>query len=989
MALLDENRLHRQVIFRTLMPAFIELKSITHFSRKDNMHILLLFLFAVSFVIPAHARDAGEFKIPYEMYKLSNGMTVILHVDKSDPIAAVYVVYHVGSAREEKGRTGFAHLFEHLRFNESQDIPQGMWFKKLQTAGASNINGSTNNDRTNYFEVVPRNAVELALWMESDRMGYLLSKFTPATFTTQQNVVQNEKRQGDNTPYSQSGYIMDKLMYPDNHPYNWQVIGSLEDLSNASIQDAINFHNKFYGPSNATLVVAGDIDVAQVKQWIDEYFAEIPSSPAPPLMPKMPVSMNESKRALYEDNLANAPQLSIAFPTVENYNKDSYALTFLARILAGTKKSPLYKVLVEEKKLAPAGIGGGGFGRGGGGGGASVSASQNGGEIAGSFQITVRAFPDVKLSDVEAAIDEAFARFEKEGFTDQDVERQKAGLEFRFYNSISSVLGKAMRLSDYLIFTGSPDFMATDLQNALKVTREDVWRVYNQYIKGKNFVMTSIVPKGKTDLAAANSTPFIVPEESIDKQGTKNKDAGDYKPRPIPSKIDRTKEPVPGPDPSVQLPSLWTEKTENGIPVFGIVDNKLPIAQFSIILKGGMMLDPPEKIGTAYLTARLMNEGTRSKTPVELREAIDDLGANVSLSANEEATTLTGSCLASKLTETMALAKEMLLEPRWDEKEFGLAKTQTIEQLKRSERMPTTISSRVFDKLVYGKDCILSNSAMGTQNSIQTITLDDLKAYYATAYSPTVAKVIVVGDVTKEKAMQLIGTLSAWNGKVVEFPDVKIAQSAKPGVYFVDVPHARQSVVSAGHLGLRYNDPDYYKTIVMNHKLGGDFSGILNMILRETKSFTYGARSSFSGSEYPGSFKATTQVQSNSTFETCQIIKDEVAKYRNGLSEEDLNQVKSVLIKSNAGRFETLQQLSAMLLPVVLYGVPEDYVRRNETIVKNMTTQEEKELAQKYLKPDAMVYLVVGDKETQFAKLKELGLGDPVLIDKDANPAVK
>ncbi|MFI5253103.1 MAG: M16 family metallopeptidase [Bacteroidota bacterium] len=953
------------------------------------MRLLILFLVVVSLVFTANAQNTPEFKIPYEMYKLSNGMTVLLHVDKSNPIAAVYVVYHVGSAREEKGHTGFAHLFEHLRFNESQDIPQGMWFKKLQTAGASNINGSTNNDRTNYFEVIPKNAVELALWMESDRMGFLLSKFTPETFTTQQNVVQNEKRQGENNPFSQSGYIVDKLMYPDNHPYNWQVIGSMEDLSNASIQDAIKFHNKYYGPSNATLVVAGDIDPAQVKQWIEKYFAEIPSFPAPPSMQKMPVVLNESKRAMYEDNLANAPQLTITFPTVEDYNKDSYALTFLARILAGTKKSPLYKVLVEEKKLAPSGIGGGGFGRGGGGGGgASVTASQNGGEIAGTFQVTIRAFPDVKLSDVEAAINEALARFEKEGFTDQDVERQKAGLEFRFYNSISSVLGKATRLSDYLIFTGSPDYMATDLQNSMKVTKEDVWRVYNQYIKGKHFVMNSMVPKGKTDLAAASSTAFLVPEESIDKQGTKKKDVGDYKPQPIASKIDRTKEPVPGADPSVQVPSMWKEKTANEIPVYGIVYNELPIAQFSIILKGGMILDLPDKIGTAYLTARLMNEGTRSKTPIELREAIDDLGANISISANEEATTLTGSCLAGKLSETMAIAKEILLEPRWDEKEFGLAKTQTIEQLKRSERQPTTISSRVFDKLVYGQGCILANSAMGTQKSIETITLDDLKAYYAAAYSPTVAKVIVLGDISKEKAMQLVGTFSTWTGQSVKFPDVKITSLTKPGVYFVDVPNARQSVVAAGHLGLPYTDPDYYKTIVMNHKLGGDFSGILNMILRESKSFTYGARSSFSGTEYPGSFKATTQVQSNATFETCQIIKDEVANYRNGISEDDLNQVKSVLTKSNAGRFETLQQLSAMLLPIVLYGVPDDYVLQNETIVKNMTTLEEKALAQKYLKMDAMVYLVVGDKETQFAKLKELGFGDPILLDKDANPVV-
>ena len=343
---------------------------------KRELFVLLSFL--LSFAVVAFAGEKKDFKIPYEKYTLSNGMDVILHVDHSNPIVAVYIVYHVGSAREEKGKTGFAHLFEHLRFNESQDVPQGQWFKKLQTAGATNVNGSTNNDRTNYFEVVPINALEMVLWMESDRMGFLKSKISPQTFITQQNVVQNEKRQGENSPYSQTSYIVDKLTYPESHPYNWQVIGSLEDLSNAKIPDAIDFHDKYYGPSNATLVVSGDINVAQTKQWIDKYFAEIPSSPKPKSLAKMPVKLNETKRASYEDYLANAPQLTMTFPTVEEYSKDSYALTFLARILSGSKKSPLYKVLVEEKKLAPSSSGGGGrgFGRGGGGG-SAVSAFQS------------------------------------------------------------------------------------------------------------------------------------------------------------------------------------------------------------------------------------------------------------------------------------------------------------------------------------------------------------------------------------------------------------------------------------------------------------------------------------------------------------------------------------------------------------------------------------------------------------------------------------
>jgi zinc protease len=956
---------------------------------KRDLIVLLGMLLSVALI--SFSGEKKEFKIPYEKYALSNGMDVILHVDHSNPIVAVYIVYHVGSAREEKGRTGFAHLFEHLRFNESQDIPQGQWFRKLQTAGAGNVNGSTNTDRTNYYEVVPKNALEMVLWMESDRMGFLKSKISPQTFITQQNVVQNEKRQGENSPYSQTSYIVDKLMFPENHPYNWQVIGSLEDLANAKIQDAIDFHDKYYGPSNATLVVSGDIDVRQTKQWIDKYFAEIPSSPKPKMLAKMPVKLNETKRASYEDYLANAPQLTMTFSTVEQYSKDSYALTFLARILSGSKKSPLYKVLVEEKKLAPSGVGGGGFGRGGGGGmggGSAVSAFQRSQEIAGAFQISVRAFPNVKLGDVEAAIKEAFDRFEKEGFSDQDVARQKAGLEYRFYSSASSVFGKATQLGNYNLMMGSPDYMATDLQNSMNVTKDDVWRVYNKYIKGQNYVLLSTVPSGKADLVAPNSPAFVVPEESVDKAGAK-RDVGAYNPAPIPSKIDRTKEPPKGPDPAVTVPSIWTARTANGIQMFGIKKSDLPIAEFSIIVKGGMLLDGPGKIGTAYLAGRMMNEGTKTKTPIELREAIEDLGANINISGSEESITLSGSCLSSKLKEVFALAKEMMFEPRWDDKEFGLTKTQTMESLKRSETSLTSIASSVFDKLVYGDDNILSNTVMGTQKSIENITIDDLKSYYSQYFSPSMAKIMVLGDISKEDAVELFNGLKDWKAKEVKLPDVKITNAAKPGVYFVDVPKAKQSVFNVGHLSLSAADPDYYKTVVMNHKLGGDFSSVFNMILRETKSFTYGARSAFSGSSYPGSFKMSSSVQTNATFETAQIVKDEIAKYRQGITADDLSLVKSTLLKSNAGRFETLQQMSGMLSPIVMYGLPFDYIKQREVIVQNMTLDEHKALSQKYLQPDKLVYVIVGDKETQFDKLKELGLGEPILLDKDAKPVKK
>ena len=937
---------------------------------KMSIGFLILFL-CIGLAITTEGQKK-EIKIEYEKYTLPNGLNVILHADKSDPIAAVYVVYHVGSAREEAGKTGFAHLFEHLRFNESQDIPQGQWFKKLQTAGASNVNGSTNEDRTNYFDVIPKNAVEMALWMESDRMGFLLSKVNQETFVTQQNVVQNEKRQGDNRAYSQVEYMMTKLMFPEGHPYSHTVIGSMEDLSNASLKDVFEFHEKYYSPGNATLVVAGDIDIVQTKAWIEQYFAEIKAGTAVDPLPKAPFKLNETKRSYYEDNLANAPQLTISFPTVEDFNKESYALEFFANIFAGTKKSPLYKVIVEERKLA-----------------AQVSARQSGSELAGTFDITITAFPNVKLGEVEDAVKEAFARFEKEGFSDKDVERQKAGLEYQFYNSITSVLGKARRLSDYNIFQGTPDYISTDFQNTMSVTKDGVMSAYQKYLKNQNYLILSLVPKGKADLAAPNSKLWIAQEESIDKQGATKKNEAESKYVPIPSKIDRTREPAKGPDPVVNLPEIWTATTSSGIPVYGIKHSELPLVQFSIILKGGMLLDDPKKIGTGFLTARLMNEGTKNRTPVELKEAIQDLGAFINITGGQEAITITGNCLASKLNETFALACEMLFEPRWDEKEFDIVKRQTIEQLKRIGSTPVAISSIVFNKLVYGSENILSNQPNGSQKSVEGISIVDLKNYYDAYFSPSVAAVTVIGDVTKEKAEALIEGLKDWKKKEVKLPEITIGSSAKPGVYFVDVPNAKQSVFNVGHLGLSMKDPDYYKAVVMNYKLGGDFSGILNMILREQKSFTYGARSGFSGTLYPGTFTASTQVQANSTFESARIINDEIAKYRDGISAEDLSLVKSTLLKSNSGRFETIMQLSQMLAPIVMYGLPLDYIKKNEAIVQNMTTGEEKALAQKYLQPGKMIYVVVGDKATQFEKLKNIGLGDPVLLDKDAKPVEK
>ncbi|HEX9252232.1 MAG TPA: pitrilysin family protein [Ignavibacteriaceae bacterium] len=931
--------------------------------------LLLLALFCFTII-----NAQTDFKLDYEKYTLENGLQVILHQDKSDPITAVSIQYHVGSNRETPGKTGFAHLFEHIMFQESQHVPQDQFFKLIQGNGGS-LNGGTWQDGTMYFEIVPNSALELALWLESDRMGFMLPTVTYDAFLNQQNVVQNEKRQNyNNRPYGQTSYLIGKLLYPDGHPYNWTTIGSLEDLQNATLKDVHDFYTKWYGPNNATLVVAGDFDVDQTKKWIEKYFGEIkPSAPVSPLKPQL-VKLDDYKRASYEDNFAQSPELTMLFPTIEQYTKDSYALDVLADLIGIGKKSPLYKVVVEDKKLAP-----------------SVVTYNNSSEVAGDFRIRIRTFPDKNLNEVEKAIKESFAKFEKDSFTEEDLARTKAGIETNFYNGISSVLGKSRQLASYNVFTGSPDFLNTDLNNSLAVTSEDVWRVYNKYIKDQKYVLLSIVPKGKSNLAAENSPPFPITGDNIktytDEEKTQitNLPENLVKVEKIVSKFDRSKQPVNGPDPLLKEQKIWDDNLSNGIKVLGIEQKELPLVDFQIAIKGGLLLDDINKVGAANLVSSMLMQGTKNKTPLELEQAIEDLGSNINVYATDDAVLIRANCLSSKFAETFRLVEEILFEPRWDVKEFERLKNETIESLRRSKTSASSTASLVFSKLIYGDDNILSKNTAGTEESVSAITLDDLKNYYAKSLSPQNSNITIAGDINKDEAINVFKDLeSKWNKIDVLIPQPKFANDIQTSkVYFIDFPGAKQSEIRIGSMGLAFTDPDYFKVTVMNYKLGGSFNGIVNLILREEKGYTYGARTIFTGSEFPGYFVASSGVQSDATLESAEIFKDEMTKYRNGLSPEDLIFTKDALIKSNALRFETIGALRGMLSQIAWYNLPYDYVKDQEKQITDMTIEQHKMLAQKYIHPDKMIYLIVGDKATQFEKLKGLGFGDPILLDKD------
>ncbi len=927
----------------------------------------LIVVLMITTLLACNAQNkVTSLSIPVEKYKLANGLTVILNVDKSDPIVAQAVYYHVGSSREVPGKTGFAHLFEHMMFQKSEHVGEDQLFKNIQGAGGT-LNGSTSQDVTNYYEVVPKNALEMAILMESDRMGYLTNTVTRSALTNQQNVVQNEKRQSvDNAAYGFNSGIIAKNIYPKGHPYSWTVIGDMQDLTNATVDDVKAFHNKFYTPNNATLTISGDFDKDEVKGWIKKYYGEIPMGQPVEKRTANPSTLSSVIKLYHEDNFAKSPQLTMVFPAVEQFSKDAYALDFLGDLLAETKKSPLYVILVKDKKLT-----------------SRVMARNNSQELAGNFRISVSANPDVNLTEVEKAIFEGFDKFEKDGFTEEDLIRIKAKNETRFYNSLASVQGKAFQLAEYATFTGDPEYYKKDFAACQSVTIDDIKRVYQKYIKGKNFVETSFVPKGKVNLISEGSVNAGIIEEDVTHAAEVKSAPAVNEPIVLtPTKFDRTVMPKIGPDPAVTIPQVWTSSLENGMKVWGISQHELPLIQYSIAINGGHMAEDISKAGLANLVASLMNEGTINKTPEELEDAIGLLGASIRISASNGDISIDVSTLAKNFDKTIALVQEMLLEPRWDMEQFELAKSRIINTLKRNQANPSYLASTTLNKLIFGENNILAIEASGTEASVTSITIDDLKNFYSNNFSPSNAKLLVAGDVDQAKVKDAFAVLSLkWKSKEVTIPKLKVpAAPEKSAIYFVDVPGAKQSVIAIGTPSLTRTDPDFYPAVVANYKLGGSFNGIFNLILREEKGFTYGARSNFSGSADYGTFTATSMVRTNSTLESVSIFKTEMEKYRKTIPQEYVDFTKDALIKGNALRFETIGSLLGLLNTIATYGLPADYIRQEESFVKGLTVEKQLKYVNKYIDPSKMYYVVVGDAKTQLDELEKVGLGKPILV---------
>lgn len=909
-----------------------------------------------------------ELSISYEKYELDNGLAVILHVDRSDPVVAINLAAHVGSSREVSGRTGFAHLFEHLLFMDSENLGYGGLDEMNTRIGGDGTNGFTTTDITQYFQAVPSDALEKVIWAEADKLGYFINTVTQVVIDTEKQVVKNEKRQQvDNQPYGHNFYVIAKTLYPEDHPYNWQIIGSLADLEAASLDDVKTFYRRWYVPNNVTLTLSGDFDVTEAKALIKKYFGEIPRGPEVVSRQPRPGVLSENQSLYHEDNFATVPQLTMVWPTVEENHPDNQVLGVLSDYLSTGKRAPLNEVLIDEQKLT-----------------SSVSAFTYHKELAGEFYLSIDANAGGDLDALIPAVEEAFKRFEATGISQADLDRIKADYEVSVHARLQSALGKAIALGQYNALSGDPDRINKNIRQLQAMEPADVVRVYNSYLKDKPYIATSFVPKGELDLALTGSIQASVVEETItqvaEAEAAQNPESRDFE--RTPSSFDRGVEPPFGKPYTLRTPTLWHNQLNNGIEIYGSESRETPLVYFSLVLDAGRERADTNKPAIANLTADLLNKGTANKTTAELEDAIKSLGSTISYSANATSTRVSGRTLSRNFHQTIALVEEMLLEPRWDAVEFDLLKRKQINQIDQDAGDPNEVARREAAKLRYPPDHIFSYLPYGTRDKLETVTLEDLKAFYHANYSPVRAKFNVVGAVDADEVRAAMGSLSArWTTagtEVVSLPQAREVEQS--GVYFYDVPGAKQSVLRIQRPSLSAIDPNYPLANAINFLLGGIYTSQLMTELRVNRGYTYSIGSRFRGQKDRGIFYVASSVRSNVTLESLSLIRDIVTAYGPGFTAEDLEVLKGAVLRGQALKNETLSAKLGAIQNISAFGYPVDYQIRNARLVEAMTLEQFKQLAASYLRPDAMQYIVVGDAASQAERLGGLGFGAAVML---------
>ena len=884
-----------------------------------------------------------EIDIPYERFVLDNGLTLIVHEDRKAPIVAVNVWYHVGSKNEPQGKTGFAHLFEHLMFNGSENF-QDDYFQALERVGATDLNGTTNEDRTNYFQNVPTSALDMVLWLESDRMGHLLGAIDQAKLDEQRGVVKNEKRQFENQPYAKSYELIQKAVFPAAHPYSHSVIGSMEDLDAASLDDVHKWFETSYGAANATLVLAGDIDADTARQKVEKYFGDIPPGPPVTHFRAWTAKRSGSQRQVAQDRVAQARLYKIwNVPAIGSADADY--LDLLADVLVSDKGSRLYKRLVYDDQIAT-----------------EVSAVVDAREIGSLFQIEVTARPGDDLSQVEAAVDEELARLLEAGPTAAELERVRTGHFARFVRGaerIGGFGGKSDILAQSQVYLGSPDGYQESLRRIASATADDLHRAARQWLADGEYTL-EIVP-----------FPDYGPSETG---------------------ADRSRLPETGAAPEPRFPTMNTATLANGLKLIVAERREVPVIDFRLLIDAGYASDQFALPGTARLAMDMLDEGTRSRDALEISMELARLGATLGTGSNLDLSAVRLSTLTTKLDPALDLYADVILNPSFPEAEFVRLQRQQIARIQREKVQPIQMALRVFPGLLYGEGHAYGNSftGSGTEESVAALTRADVAAFHDTWFKPDNSTLVVVGDTTMEQIRPKLEKLfSGWQaGEVPSKNIASVEPPERPVIYIVDKPEAPQSVLLAGVVAPPKANPQEIAIETMNTVLGGAFVSRINMNLREDKHWSYGAGTFLPGARGQRPYLGYAAVQTDKTKESIAEVLKELRDILGDrpVSEDELMMAKSNLTLALPGSWETASSVSSSIAEIVRFNLPEDYHSTYAGKVKALDLGDMKGAAQAVVKPDNLVWVIIGDRAKIEAGISELGLGEIRNIDADGNP---
>jgi zinc protease len=883
---------------------------------------------------------AGDISEPkFEKYVLSNGLNVILHEDHTIPIVSVNTWFHVGSKNERPGKTGFAHIFEHMMFQGSQHHDK-YYDEAVKNIGGEN-NGSTAADRTNYWENIPANYLERIIWLDADRMGYLLPAMTQERLNVQKDVIKNERRESyDNQPYGRAYEMMQALLYPKDHPYSWTGIGSMDDIGAATLEDVSEFFKKYYTPNNASLCIAGDFDPAQVKIWVEKYFGPIPSGPPIDRLNAWVPTLNEIKRASADDNVS-LPRLYMAWHTPAFYAPGDAEFDILASILTSGKSSRLYKTLVYDKQIAQ-----------------DVNAYQESKELGSTFNIVVTAKKGRSLADIEKEIDLILKDILASGFTKDEFDRARTNWEARFVRSLQQIGGfggRADRLNEYNVMLGNPGKLLWDRDRYSNATPMGIKEYANKYLKFDGRAILNINPRES----------FSVSEKVTD----------------------MAIEPSPASEPAFIPPVMQKATLSNGMNIVLVERHDLPLVQFNLLFKSGWAADPSNRVGVAGLTAELLTTGTKTKDALQISDETQRLGAYLSSTSSFDNSSVSLNILKRNFDAGLKLMSEIVLEPTFPQTELDRQKQNRLGKIQQESRQPLTVAMKAYFKELYGEGHPYGqpHTGSGTAKSLEAITRNDLTNFYQAHYLANNATAIIVGDISLDEAKtKLESAFGRWKQGAVVSNDAKQVQPlAKTQIYIVDKPMAEQSAIIIGNLVMPRNNPDYRPLQVVNSVLGANSTARLFMNLRQDKAYTYGSYSFITGRRGQGALSAYAEVQTGVTKES---LAEMLKEFRGitgtrPISDIELTNGKNYLAKGYSRNFETLGDIATQINSIVTNNLPDNewatYIR-DIIDVSGATTVS---MAQKYIHPDAQLIVIVGDRQKIEQGLKELNLGEIKNID--------